>query len=147
MINSVLRRDDIISQYHLACAHLNLTPEHVRLTCGGACVLHGLRERTADLDLEVKPLIFKKITRDPKYVVQQGLMSRYVQFSNLITVHESEPFGPITMIDGVHVVSIPKIHKVYDLLSRNLYRTPEKRAKDLELLSALGVMFSKPTVS
>ena len=142
MNTSSLKREDILSQYHMACAHLNLSADLVRLTCGGASVLHGIRNSTADIDLEVSPLIFKKITRDPKYVVEQGLFSPYIQFSDLITVHQSDPFGPVAMIDGVHVVSIPKLHKFYDLLSRNVYRPTAKREQDLKTLGVIRTMFA-----
>ena len=60
----MFNKQQVISQYILFCELSHLPPENVILSAGGALVLLGLREKTADLDLDVPISFYNKVKRD-----------------------------------------------------------------------------------
>jgi len=60
----VFNKQQVISQYILFCKLSQLPPEKVILSAGGALVLLGLLEKTADLDLDVPVAFYNKVKRD-----------------------------------------------------------------------------------
>ena len=60
----MFNKQQVISQYILFCKLSQLPPEKVILSAGGALVLLGLREKTADLDLDVPVAFYNKVKSD-----------------------------------------------------------------------------------
>lgn len=103
----MIELDRYIDLYVETLSMLGLTAGEVRAGAGGACVLHGVRPHTGDLDLEVESPTFYRLVEELGLEVQR--------FDNgwvLANVMEDVDIHPVdhalegVMVHGVYTTSL-----------------------------------------
>lgn len=133
-----MNREEFIQRYFAFCEELNLSPEDVLVSAGGALLMLGLREQTEDLDLDVDLDIYEQHVTSEN--VAHSSLGEYINYNEYIALHPM--MCPIERmeIDGVYIYSIPMlIQQKCDMLDMQ-DRIPEKRERDLRDLESLKAL-------
>jgi hypothetical protein len=118
----MLKRQDIIREYLKAVDELGIKPQDMVVGAGGACVLHGVREQTEDIDTDVPEELFYKLLDSGKYkwyYFTSGTSKVIVlEYNQVIDIHRLEHGIQSTMVDGVNCYSVEQVLKQKQALNR-----------------------------
>lgn len=124
------------------CDAFGLLPIDVLVGAGGAMVMHGLREATADIDLSVSPCTFEWFSQMP--LVTEGTFTRLDGSVVRVLTHPEHPLVDIhlksdqekgELLGGVHVYT--QVY-TYDFKVNVLNRNKDQQ--DIATLkAALGI--------
>ena len=98
------------------------------IVAGGAMVLYGIREETADIDLGCTAAMAERMAADgvPNEIAPDG--RRHFRYGADIEIYEEGFRGPVVEVDGLPVHSVSGIIDMKRKLGR------EKDLRDLELI-------------
>lgn len=100
----MLKKKDIID----ICSRLNLNPDDYCLGFGAALVLHGIKDSTADIDMNVTEELFKNLSQ--RYTVDYAEFSEpYINIDGIVDVFIGNKMDQKTLIDGIPVSSLNEI--------------------------------------
>lgn len=124
-----MNRSELIDRYKLVCKTLELDAELVVVSAGGACVMHGLRDETADLDIHIpRGSLYNGIRNrarmngcEIRYMTRPGQPTESIQYYSWLSIAPLDRNFSTEEIDGVHV---------YDLRSLLLQKLSLNRPKD-----------------
>lgn len=125
----MLNKADIKKEYIHGCMVMGVDPLLVVLTAGGVCTMLGLREHTADVDVDVPSEVFHRLK-------QMGYPSRYygdtlvLEVTDYMDVHEMVGEKRVTVIDGVTCYHPEEVLRFKMKLNR------EKDQRDIKVLQA-----------
>ena len=115
---------------------LGLPKEEVVVSAGGALLMLGLRQETADMDLDVPETCFLKHKR-PDNVELFGSVEA-VALNGCVSLHVADPMITTTSVDGVTIYAIEELIEQKQWLLVHPQRTQEKRQQDKRDLAALN---------
>jgi len=135
----MLTKELIIAQVNALSVLLNVTPDNFVITAGSAAVMHGLREVTEDVDIDVMPHMWEYLLRHyPTHPIQKTLCGEVMCFTPLVSIHLAKPDGGLPMeLDGLEVLDLPSLRSQYLMLSEHPERSPAKVERDKETLVAI----------
>jgi hypothetical protein len=64
----LLKRKDIIKSYNFLLDRFGIDRNDAVLSSGAACVMHGVRKETVDLDVDVTPDVFEMLRKVPSTI-------------------------------------------------------------------------------
>ena len=98
--------------------HSGLDLSRCWLTAGGALIFHGLRERTADIDMGCTSSLADEL-ECAGYPAEQGEDGRRrFHLPGKIDLSENWAHGSVTMMDGIPVVSLEDVLALKRSLNR-----------------------------
>ena len=104
----MLNRESILREMGNTCSLWE--PEEYRIGCGAALVLHGVREETRDIDVEVHPRLFRLYSINFPVQVVDATGIRMISISENIDIH-LDSLGEFETIDGLSVSTLPRIRE------------------------------------
>jgi hypothetical protein len=108
-------------EYKIFLAGSGLTPAHAVVIGGGAVLLHGLRDETKDVNLDVPEWFYDDLLKRGRKETQLPVMDkepyRFIQWSNKVTLHRGIE-GKVVMVDGCSSYTPRKILKQKKALNR-----------------------------
>lgn len=97
-----MNKPTLIEHYRAFLATHHLTSDQVVLGCGGALCLLGLREETADLDVDVPADIFKRLlAMDYPTHYYAATRALVIKASDVVDVHLRANRDPVLVAEGV----------------------------------------------
>lgn len=118
----------------------NLTPAHFIVTAGSAAVMHGIRETTADIDLDVNVEVWERLNKSfPGLPVTEGLCGQVMSLGGIFDIH------PVTMdetfqttnINDTRVLTLESLRDQYIMLATHEKRQLEKVRRDNDTVLAI----------
>lgn len=103
---------------------------------GAAAVMHGLRETTNDIDLDVHEGIFTYVGSMYGSSRGRGLTGEYITLGAMD--FHVDGYTDIVEIDGIKVASHDRLRLQYEWLANHPDRNPSKVAADLEMVRKLA---------
>ena len=104
-----MNKRDIIREYNLFLKHFPLVkPEEFVLGAGGACVMHGIRTDTEDMDMGLIIPLYDKLRDSGKYETHIFKETVVVSYNKYIDLHPLET-GETKTIDGVCCYSAERL--------------------------------------
>lgn len=139
-----MNRLELMQKYMLVREELGLYPDQLVVSAGGACVMHGLREETADLDVHIprgtlytglrtRARLEGKVIR---YMARPGQPTEAIQYNEWLSIACIDYSITTTVIDGV---------VVYDTRSLLIQKLKLNRPKDQADILALMRKFGETT--
>jgi hypothetical protein len=132
-----MNRTELIERYNATVQAFELDPSQVALSAGGACVMHGLREETEDLDIHIPRSLYNRIRNGAvkrgkivRLPVRPGQPSEMLQYHEWLSIAPLDHAFTTTMIIGVCV------YDVRSLLIQKLQLNRPKDQKDILTLMA-----------
>jgi len=133
----MLNKEGIIAQVNALSVLLNVAPDNFVITAGSAAVMHGLREVTEDVDIDVMPHMWEYLKRHyPTHPIQKALCGEVMCFTPLVSIHLArvEDQYMSMMLDGLEVLDLPSLRAQYLMLSKHPSRTVEKLQRDKDTI-------------
>lgn len=131
----MLKKQDIIREYHKAIKELDINPADVLVGAGGACVLYGVREQTEDIDADVPDELFDKLLKTNKYRLsyfQMGSVAvEVLEYNSVIDLHRRSAATQTSVVEGVHCYSVQQV------LQQKLRLNRPKDQADITALKAI----------
>lgn len=121
-----MNKSEMMARYFAFLKQEGLEACQVTVGAGGAMIMHGLREETHDIDIDVPDDVFAAMrTRGlPEKEIRPGVY--LVVYDDFIDLHRKEAFDTTQMIDGVCVSTLESILALKRMLNR------EKDQPDIE---------------
>ncbi|WP_352416722.1 hypothetical protein [Oscillibacter ruminantium] len=110
----MLKREDILSQLHT----LPLDLDRCWLNAGGALVLYGLRDETADIDLGAEPSLMDELVAAGFSATQKEDGNRKIHLPPVTDLFENWASGETETMDGIRVISPAGILDMKEQLNR-----------------------------
>lgn len=137
-----MNRLELIEKYNRVCEELELYPDQLVVSAGGACVIHGLREETSDLDVHIpRGTLYTSIRTRARlegkvirYMARPGQPTEAIQYNEWLSIACIDYSITTTVIDGV---------VVYDTRSLLIQKLKLNRAKDQADILALMRKFGE----
>lgn len=132
-----MNKRDILKDYNLFLNKFNLKPEEFVLSSGGACVMHGVREETNDMDMAVSPEFFNSLLKLHKYGTHtfKGWFDEpqlSLEYNERIDLHRGDLSTSTTvMIEGVCCYSLDTLLRQKSKMNRNKDQSDIARLKEL----------------
>lgn len=135
-----MNKQDIIKYYNEFLKKNNVKAEDVILGSGGACVMHGIRIETADMDVAVTKVLFDKLMKTNKYNTHTftgwfNSLQTSLEYSDHIDLHvgitDNGDSNSVVYIDGVCCYSLET------LLNHKLKMNRPKDQSDIELIKKM----------
>ena len=98
------------------------------IVAGGAMVLYGIREETADIDLGCTPKLADLLERDGYLVRRTESGNRYFRYGDHIEISENWLYDTFTEVEGIQTISIKGLLEMKHYLGR------DKDLRDIELI-------------
>lgn len=114
----MLKRQDIIREYHQAIKELGIEPRDMVVGAGAACVLHGVREQTQDIDVAVADKLFDELLSTKQYTVRHFQTDEVLEYNSIIDIHRLSANIQINVIEGIHCYSVEQVLKQKQQLNR-----------------------------
>lgn len=121
-------RATFIKQYFNFCSEVGERPEDVLVSAGGALLVLGLREESSDLDLDVRPEIYDLYKN--KDNVRRSSLGEYVDFNEIVSLHEMPDFLEKQEVEGVWLYSTTDLIEQKTRLAEMPDRMPGKAERD-----------------
>lgn len=134
-----MKKADVIKRYQALLVELDEPARDVVLSAGGALVVLGLRESTADLDVDVQPNVFKWLARSHLTLSDPGVPDS-IKYRLDVDVHALSETVGVVCVDGVWIYSPSELLKQKRYLASLPSRREGKRERDwfeVELLEQL----------
>lgn len=123
--NDIIRTVELVKE-NFTLAHA-ATP--VVVTAGGAMVMHGLREESYDLDLEVEQAMYDYWLNGPNKGVSDALLGgKIVTITDGVDIHMASAEATTVEIEGVTTFDLPS------LLTQKLALVTHPRRKRLKVV-------------
>lgn len=136
----LMNKEELKAAYFAALAELDLPAEDVVVSAGGACVMYGVREDTADIDVSIPVEVFKQVASGmEKYLTYfsiDGDTVAVLPLNDQVDLHPT-PTGlraegfQTTLVEGVCCLTVDA------LLEQKLLLNREKDQADIVALKAL----------
>ncbi|MDD2819518.1 MAG: hypothetical protein PHN51_12080 [Candidatus Nanopelagicales bacterium] len=126
-------RVELIERYKAALAELPLEPTQMIVGAGGACVMHGVREETSDIDVDVPADLFTKLLETGVFNTHYFGTTLVLEYNDFIDMHAITEDRATVLIDGVCC------HSLEETLASKLRLN---RAKDQRDIAALKTKVS-----
>lgn len=97
---------------------------------GGAMVLYGIREQTADIDLGCSKAMADRLEADGCLFRRMESGKRHFKYGEEIEIFEDWLRGPVGTVDGFRVISVTGLIEMKQELGR------DKDKRDIELIKA-----------
>lgn len=110
---------------------LNFNINEYIVIAGAALVLHGVKDRTADIDLSCTSKMFNELISRGKNFKINYLGYRYISFDIDIEIFEEYGVYNINFIDGIPTADLQSIRKMKMELGR------DKDLEDIKLIDKL----------
>lgn len=133
----------VIELYTKLVEELAEPAKDVVLSAGAAMVMMGLREETADLDVDVLPNVFKSIGRTRGIVTEEGGFT-LIHYSDHVALHEFDVNSGRVCIEGVWTYSPGELLTQKRYLSTHPKRNPSKYEQDRKDIEALEALIKSP---
>lgn len=130
-----MNKQDIVNKVKQFCNEHDIQTNRLVLGHGAAAVMHGIRESTNDLDVEVSEADFQWFWCMIGAKPAEGLTGQTVELG-CFSFHSSEPLSAIE-IGGVWVVTKEVLLEQYLWLKNHPQRKEHKHAGDQEVINAL----------
>ena len=107
-----MNKAELIQKYHAFVEHVGCDVEDVVLGAGGAMLLHGLREETADLDIAVSYDVYFTLIRRGYPTKANSVYpdaDAIVEYSNDVDVHLIDTVRATEIVDGVCYLTVKSI--------------------------------------
>ena len=98
----------------------------VTIGAGGAMIMHGLRDETRDIDIDVPDAVFAAMRTRGLFEKEIRPGVYLVSYNEVIDLHRKEAFDTTQMIEGVCVSTLESILALKRMLNR------EKDQLDIE---------------
>jgi len=132
-----MNREEIVRVYNGFLDVTGRNNDEVVLGFGGALVMHGLRDTTNDLDLDVTSSHFN-MWKGLGSVVETTPLGERLILNDSIDLHAGIPIADyITVIDGVACYSLAMLLVCYINFSKNPKRNPAKLEPDAEAVKMI----------
>lgn len=120
------------------CVAVGEKPQNVLVSAGGALLMLGLREKSDDLDLDVRDVVYDAIAQmKPE---QRWSGGPFIDYDEHVSVHRT-PVGMTTqVVNGVTLYSLDELIKQKEKMSKAPDRKPEKVKQDNKDIEALKAM-------
>lgn len=141
-----MNKDLVIARYQALVEKLGELPHHVVLSAGGALVMMGVREETEDLDVDVRPGVFKWCAQGRDLIVEDNVSPRVV-YDPFIDLHELSEDTGLACIDGVYCYSAREMLIQKRHLASMPNRKPGKRERDLMEIVQLESLVRSPRLT
>lgn len=129
----------IVKAYTELLVELGEQAKDVVLSAGAALVMMGIRESTADLDVDVLPNVFKILGKKKGVELEDGSFTM-IHYSDHVHIHELDTLTGRVCIEGVWCYSPGEMLTQKRYLVNHPKRNPnklEQDRKDIEGLEAL----------
>ena len=101
---------------------------------GGAMVLYGIKEQTADIDLGCSTQMADRLDADGYFYRRTDNGKRWFKYGNTIEIFEGWLCDTVKMVEGFPVISIKGLIEMKQEIGR------EKDLKDIELIKSFTRM-------
>lgn len=129
-------REQLIAQYKLSQLESSISPWAFIVSAGGALVMHGIREKTDDLDIDTDKVNYTTLLLCDYPIIDDGFLR--IRLNDSTDVHCVKiPCGETMEIDGVWCYTLEHLITQYRALSIHPARKPEKVARDIETVAKL----------
>lgn len=130
-----MNKQRLIKNYHAFLAKFKLEPKEALVGAGGAMVVHGLREETADIDIDLSPSKIYLFEGYPyhDYDSPVGKTRSYELKEFELELYANDTIVGV-IVDGVYV---------YDLSDLLRFKTKLNRPKDQKDIQALKKALGK----
>jgi len=122
-----MNKYDIIKEYKTFLTTMRVKPEEFVLGAGGACLMHGLRTETGDMDMGLQPRLYLTMLKSKKYSTEEFRGTQVIHYNEYVDLHPLES-GETVMIDGVCCYSLQR------LLDQKLRLNRPKDQEDIKAL-------------
>lgn len=128
-----MNKSEMMVRYFAFLKQEGLEACQVTVGAGGAMIMHGLREETHDIDIDVPDDVFAamRMRSLPEKDIRPGVY--LVSYNEVIDLHRKEAFDTTQMIDGVCVSTLESILALKQMLNRE--KDQEDMAKIKQALS------------
>lgn len=135
-------KEAVIERYITLLNELNEPARNLVLSAGSALVVLGVRETTADLDVDVPEGVFKVYERSGKFEVTAATLdiSKRLKFDVDVDLHILDEDRGRACLNGVWIYSPNELLIQKRYLSNLEGRDAEKRAADLVDITALETL-------
>lgn len=141
-----MNRDQVISRYKALVEKLDELPHHVVLSAGGALVMMGVREKTEDLDVDIRPSVFNWVGITLPKIAEENVSLR-IKYDSFIDLHVLSEDTGLACIDGVWCYSAREMLLQKKHLANIPNRTPGKRERDLMEIVHLESLVRSPRLT
>ena len=116
---------------------LSLKQDDLILGYGAAAVMHGLRESTDDLDVDVAPPTYRRYCDTWTTRPEPCITGEHIAFDKHRTI-QAMPEGTETqVIKGIRVYTLAQLLKCYEFFATHPDRSPAKKAQDAITIQAI----------
>lgn len=131
-----MNRNEIITAMSQFANEMGVSVDTLVLGYGAALVMHGLRESTNDLDLDVPSEMWHETAK--KIAPVEGLLGPRLIWSEHIDLHLPKVDQERTVvIDGIRCYSLEELLDCYKVFLSHPDRKPESRDKDRMAIGAI----------
>lgn len=141
-----MNKDQVKKRYDALVEALGELPHEVVLSAGGALVMMGVRETTNDLDVDVRPGVFKWVAKIREIIIEANVNPR-LKYDAYIDLHELSEDTGLACIDGVWCYSPRELLLQKRHLSDIPNRTQGKRERDLMEIVQLESLVRSPRIT
>jgi len=143
-----MNKQEVIARYKELLDELEEDAQDVVLSAGAALVMMGIREETADLDVDVGKGTFNYIARSMnKKVVTSQIANDLLEYDETVDLHVRDENVGVVQIDGVWVYSPSSMLVQKRYLASSPHRKPGKAEQDLEDIAALEAVMKEQKFS
>jgi len=96
-----MNKQEIIKEYNMFLKKYNLMPCDFILGAGGACLMHGIRTETGDMDMDVSSYFFNTLLSTNKYKTHYFGNVLVLEYSSKIDLHANTKHHETIIIEGV----------------------------------------------
>lgn len=136
-----MNRLELIEKYNQVCEELGLYPDQLVVSAGGACVMHGLRDETTDLDVHIpRGTLYTRIRTNARLegkairqMSRPGQPTEAIQYNEWLSIACIDYSVTTTVIDGVVVYDTRSL-----LIQKLKLNRPKDRADILALMRKFG---------
>lgn len=133
-----MNRSELKLLYMATLSRFHLTPMSAVLSAGSALVVHGIRETTSDLDLDVTDSAFRRILKSNRFPTSEFRGQTIIDVSPELSMHAMEASQrDVRVVDGIGVYSPTALLRQKRALAIHPDRKPEKVQQDLLDIAAL----------
>lgn len=139
-------KDQVKVRYNALVEKLGELPHHVVLSAGGALVMMDVRDKTEDLDVDVRPGVFKWASTGKEIILEENVSPR-LAYDSFIDLHELNEDTGLVCIEGVWCYSPREMLLQKRHLASIPNRTPGKRERDLMEIVQLESLVRSPRLT
>lgn len=135
-------KEAVVERYIALLNELNEPARNLVLSAGSALVVLGVRETTADLDVDVPEGVFRVYERSGKFPVAAATvdLGKRLKFDADVDLHILDEDRGLACLNGVWIYSPTELLVQKRYLSKLEGRDEEKRAADLLDIAALETL-------